>query len=198
MVMTKPSRRATSSAFAGRHQKSRDRRAHPHKGMSAHSASSERSMGSFLSTLGSALNNAANVSEFRGGSVSATLQWSTKNKERAGCNKNEADGIIPGDRLLEIENGEAGKHQQRDDLLDGLELGGRIDRTAESIGRNGHAVFHECDPPACQDGANERRLLEAQVPVPGQRHEHVGTEQQQDRKQRRRQQNRWHVRHRNY
>src|SRR4051812_22925970 len=55
-------------------------------------------------------------------------QRATENKERACCNQNKADGVIPGDRLLEIENGEACEHQQCDDLLNGLELGSRIDR----------------------------------------------------------------------
>src|SRR5262249_19112054 len=143
------------------------------KKLSAHSASSERSMAFFVPT------NAPMDLPWRSVPRSTTQsappssgqcrsQRSAKNKERAGCNQNKADGVIPGDRLLEIENGEACEHQQRDDLLNGLELSGGVDRTAPSVGRHCHAVLHERDQPAHHDDADERRLLEAQVPIPGQ------------------------------
>jgi hypothetical protein len=77
--------------------------------------------------IGSAFNDAASVSEFR---ATAASQRSAKNEESAGRHQHKADGVIPGDRLLEIENGESRKHQQGDDFLDGFELGGRIDRAA--------------------------------------------------------------------
>jgi hypothetical protein len=62
--------------------------------------------------------------------ATAASQRSAKNEESAGRHQHKADGVIPGDRLLEIENGESRKHQQGDDFLDGFELGGRVDRAA--------------------------------------------------------------------
>ena len=80
-----------------------------------------------------------------------------------------------------IEHREGGEHGQRDHLLNSLELRRGIDRAAPAVGRHGQAILDECDQPARHDHAGERHLLEAQVSVPRDRHEHVGAEQHQDR-----------------
>src|SRR5438132_4768410 len=61
------------------------------------------------------------------------LQRSAKDKEPARRDQGKADGVIPGDRLLQIENREAGENEERDHLLDGLELCGRIGRAAPTV-----------------------------------------------------------------
>src|SRR5664280_342026 len=74
-----------------------------------------------------------------------------KHEKRAGRDQREADALVPGDRLLEIEHRETGEHQERDHLLHGLELGGVIDSVAVTIGRHRQAIFDKGQPPADQD-----------------------------------------------
>ena len=81
------------------------------------------------------------------------------------------------------DNRKAGEHHERDDLLHGLELRRRIDGVALAVGRHRQAILDEGEPPAEQDHRPERHLLEAQVPVPGDGHEHIGADQQQNRRE---------------
>src|SRR5690242_1137910 len=103
-----------------------------------------------------------------------------KNEIGASTNEREADRMIPAERLLQIDQREAREDDERDHLLHGLELRRRIDRIAIAIRRNREAVFDERDAPACEDHADERDFLEAQMSVPGDGHEQVGADQQKD------------------
>ena len=58
-------------------------------------------------------------------------------------------------------------------LVRGVELA-----VTPAIGRHLQAVLDEGDHPAHDDHLPERRVLEAQVTVPGQRHEDVGGDEQ--------------------
>src|SRR5712671_6197634 len=62
-----------------------------------------------------------------------TSQRTAENEERSHRNKAETDGVVPGHGLLEIKEREAGEDQQRDHLLDGLELRRGIDRAAPAV-----------------------------------------------------------------
>src|SRR6185503_18058090 len=52
---------------------------------------------------------------------------------RAERDQREAGGMVPAERFLEVRDGEAREHQQRDNLLHGLELRRRIDRAAPAV-----------------------------------------------------------------
>src|SRR5690242_15977962 len=53
-----------------------------------------------------------------------------KNQKSAERDRGKAERVIPAERLLQIEHREGREHGQRDHFLDGLELGGGIDRAA--------------------------------------------------------------------
>ena len=56
--------------------------------------------------------------------------------DRAAADQGEAQEIVPLQRLFQIEHGEGAKDAQRDDLLNGLQLGGRnAGVVSEPIGR---------------------------------------------------------------
>ena len=99
--------------------------------------------------------------------------------------------MVPLERLaLENEQDDDGEDRERDHFLDDFELhqGERaaVAVEADAVGRYGEAVFKESDAPRKKDHADQRpaggnlHLLELQVPVPGECHEDVGTDQHQD------------------
>ena len=82
------------------------------------------------------------------------------------------------------------EHQQRDDLLDHLQLHQRerpaVFPEADAVGRHHQAVLEKGDQPTDQDQPEqagffkEFQVLEFQVPVPGDRHEDVGEEEEEN------------------
>src|SRR5262245_50962229 len=64
----------------------------------------------------------------------------------ARCDQREADRVVPGERLPEVEDREDREHGERDHLLQGLGLGRCVDRVSDAVGRHrchvlpGHAV----------------------------------------------------------
>ena len=69
------------------------------------------------------------------------------------------------------------KTDQRDDLLDHLELDGREARRADAVGGHLEAVFEEGDAPADEDDLPQGVLAVFQVAVPGKGHEDVGEDE---------------------
>jgi hypothetical protein len=47
--------------------------------------------------------------------------------------------------FFQIGDAEAGKDHQRDDLLNGLQLGGGIDRVTDAVRGNRQPIFEKCD-----------------------------------------------------
>jgi len=90
-------------------------------------------------------------------------------------------GVIPAQMLAEVEEGEDGEDDERNDLLNHLELDGRKAVGADAVGRHLEAVFEESDAPADQDDLPQRFLAEFQVAVPSEGHEDVGAGQEQNR-----------------
>src|SRR3954469_23726625 len=68
-----------------------------------------------------------------------------KNEKRASRNQREPDEMIPADRLLQVNERKACKHQEGDHLLHRLQLRGRVDRVAVAISRHRKAVLDERD-----------------------------------------------------
>jgi len=91
---------------------------------------------------------------------------------------------------LKEDVGHDGEDDERDALLDDLELheaeGTAVALEADAVGRHLAAIFKESDAPRENDDAQQgpigrdARLLQPQVTVPGQRHEDVAAEKQQN------------------
>ena len=124
--------------------------------------------------------------ELRGIRSLAAGRRRPEDEERPGRDQGEADGVVHRDPLAQIEDQEGGEDGEGDHLLHRLQLGGRIDGRAETVGRHGQAVFEEGNSPADDDRQPERPAAELQVAVPGEGHEYVRSQQQDDRQELRR------------
>ena len=99
----------------------------------------------------------------------------------------EAGQMVPAQGVgLHEDQREDREDRQRDDLLDDLQLPDR-ERTsefgrAEPVGRHLETILEEGDSPAHQDDQHQAEALEPRfegdLPVPGQRHEGVGDDEQ--------------------
>src|ERR1039458_8918545 len=106
--------------------------------------------------------------------------WLPGVEDEEAC-RDQADpggGVVPAQMLAEVEEGEDSEDDQRNDLLDDLELDGRKAVGAHAVGRHLEAVFEEGDAPADQDDLPKRFLAEFQVAIPGEGHEDVGEDEQ--------------------
>src|SRR5438552_17787184 len=65
-----------------------------------------------------------------------TSQRTAEDEIGAGRDEREANRVVPAYRLLEIEDREGSEDQERDDLLNGLELRGGVDGAAPAVGRH--------------------------------------------------------------
>ena len=104
----------------------------------------------------------------------------------------ESRHVIPVQGLLfPEEQHERGEYDKRDDLLDHLQLPQRerpaVFDAADAVGRNLKTVFEQGYTPAQQNDQSQRNpfefRLEDDVPVPCQRHEGIGTDEQQNGKE---------------
>lgn len=64
-----------------------------------------------------------------------------EDEERAHRDKGKAHGLIPAERLLEIDSRKSREDDQRNDFLIGLELRRRLHRAAPAIRRHRQPVF---------------------------------------------------------
>lgn len=99
--------------------------------------------------------------------------------------------MVPAQRLvLEGDEREDGEHEERDHLLDNLQLhqreGAAVPDKTDPVGGNHEGVFEEGDPPGKENDRVERPAtdqlgaLKFQVGVPGERHEDVRDEKKTD------------------
>src|ERR1700686_3371607 len=86
--------------------------------------------------------------------------------------------MVPLDRLLQVENREYREHEQRDDLLNCLELGGAEFVGTNSVGRYLEAILKKGNHPTHYDHLKQRHIAIFQVAVPGKGHEYVGEGEQ--------------------
>ena len=92
--------------------------------------------------------------------------------------------------VLEHDVGDDGKDGQRDALLYNFQLheveGASVLDEAQTVGRHLTAILKEGDAPGKQNNPQQgprirnARLLKLQVTIPGQRHENVAQQQQQN------------------
>src|SRR5688500_13745259 len=109
-----------------------------------------------------------------------------KDDDDGGENQRKADVIVPLHPLLKIRQREDGEDHQGDDLLEDLELRRGVPFVVpDAVGGDLKHVLGEGDQPAHKDDQPEGGLLVIEVPVPRERHEHVGDRQEDDRFHRR-------------
>ena len=85
----------------------------------------------------------------------------------------EAGDVVPSNRLLQIKNRENGKNHERNDFLNGLQLGRGEFVGANAVGGNLEAVFEERDHPTEQDYLEQGYVAIFQVAIPGKSHENI-------------------------
>jgi len=101
-----------------------------------------------------------------------------KGEEGRGDQANGGDGVIPPQMRAEVKRGEYGEDREGDDFLDDLELDGRETRGTDAVGGHLQAVLKEGDAPADEDDLPQRVLAVFQVAIPGNGHEDVGEDEQ--------------------
>jgi hypothetical protein len=92
----------------------------------------------------------------------------------------EGYGVVPVELLSEVEDAEDAEDAERDDFLHDLELVGCECFRADAVGRHLQAVFKERDRPADEDDFPKRDVFVLEMAVPRERHEDVGTNEQDD------------------
>lgn len=88
--------------------------------------------------------------------------------------------MVPLHALAKIHPGKYDEDAKRDDFLDDFELIGGEFAVADAVGGHLKAIFGKRNQPAHDDGQDERRLAIFKVPIPGDGHERVGANQEQD------------------
>ena len=88
--------------------------------------------------------------------------------------------MVPAQVGAEVESCEDAENHQGDNLLDHFELHGREAAIAKAVGWYLKAVLEEGDAPADDDHLPKRLRLVFQVAVPGEGHEDVGEDEQND------------------
>ena len=99
--------------------------------------------------------------------------------------------MVPVDGFaLEDEGDDEGEDRQGDDLLDDLELhqgeGAAVDGGAHPVGRNHEDILEKSQAPGGEDNQDQRpvtadiHLRKLELSVPGERHENVRNDEQQD------------------
>src|ERR1017187_3744597 len=106
---------------------------------------------------------------------------STRFASSGGYPRRLARKSIPRECLIQKQDLKCDEDDDRDNLLNDLELKSRELDIAETIRGDRQAVFEQCDAPRDQDRSPERPVVPVfQVPVPGESHEDIRKSQQQD------------------
>ena len=101
-----------------------------------------------------------------------------KDEERRRHQAHARGGVIPAQVLAEVESNEDAEDHQGDDLLHHFELDGREAVSAQAVSGNLEAVLKEGDAPTDEDDLPQRFMTEPQVAIPGEGHEDVGDDEQ--------------------
>src|SRR5579872_3881420 len=108
------------------------------------------------------------------------LRLTPEGKRDGADDAEKSRAVIPGDLLAEIDPGEDAEYAQGDHFLNNLQLKCGELAVSKAIRGNLKAIFEKGDQPAHHDHGDERSAPVLQVPVPGDGHEDVGTDQKQD------------------
>lgn len=85
--------------------------------------------------------------------------------------------MVPAEGFTEIQGGKEGENRQGNDFLNGLEFRRAEIAVAHAVGGNLQQIFKKRYAPTDHDGGEQRQRLIAQMPVPRERHEHIGKNQ---------------------
>ena len=96
-----------------------------------------------------------------------------EDEERSGDQAGSGRCMVPSQMRPKVVCGEDSEDNQGDDLLDYLELDGCESAIADAVGGHLKAILEEGDRPTDQDDLPESFVAEAQMSVPGKRHEDV-------------------------
>ena len=112
-------------------------------------------------------------------------------EDDGGDEAEEGGEVVPVDGFaLEDEGDDEGEDRQGDDLLNDFELhqgvGAAVDGGAHPVGRNHKDIFEKGQAPGGENDENQRpvpadiHLRKLELSVPGERHENVRDDEQQD------------------
>ena len=105
-----------------------------------------------------------------------------ENEIRSSAQAQSRPDVIPGQLLIQYQQGKGDKHRECDYLLQELELvEGDAPRNANAVGRNLQEILEESDPPAYENGQRDGfsfQKLQLRVEIPRAEHEEVGGNQQ--------------------
>jgi len=96
-----------------------------------------------------------------------------ENNKDGDDNQQKTDQIIPSEIFLQIKYGKNGKHNKRDNLLNGFELCDRELVRANSVCGNLKTILDKSDKPAYHDSGPERAVFVFEMPIPGNSHKYV-------------------------
>ena len=104
-------------------------------------------------------------------------------KRKIHCTQDEAkaDEIIQLKAFFQIKHRKQSKHGERDDFLHDFQLKrAYAPRRTIMIGRHGQTIFKQGDAPRNQHDFPQRhhRIARLNVPIPRERHQHIGQYQQ--------------------
>ena len=108
-----------------------------------------------------------------------SLHLSPKYKHHSRENAQKGSGVVPANRLVQIEVRENNEDRQSDGLLDDLQLISGEVAIANAIGRNLKTIFAKRDQLANDDDFQKWRGAMFQVPIPREGHKHVGNDEKQ-------------------
>src|SRR5665213_764235 len=101
-----------------------------------------------------------------------------ESEECGHAEKGERHEIIPREFLFQKQDCKHDEDDDRDNLLNDLELKSRELELAQTIRRDRQSVFEQCNTPGYQDSFPQWPVVAVfQVPVPGESHEDIGASQ---------------------
>ncbi len=110
------------------------------------------------------------------------LNFPPKRKHHRSKNAQERNRIIPPERLAQIKVGKYHEHQNRDRLLNDLELVSGELPLANPVGRDLKTVLAKRNQPTDRNHQRQRGIAVFQVPIPGKRHKSIRDQKQNYRK----------------
>ena len=103
-----------------------------------------------------------------------------KHEKCGGDQAYAGSGVVPAEMLAEVKGDEDAEDHQGDDFLHDLELHGAESSCADAVGGYLETVLKQRDAPTDEDHLPQSLIAELQVAVPGNGHEDVGEDEQND------------------
>ena len=112
---------------------------------------------------------------------STSHQASTEDEEDRAEQAESCEEVVEGETLFEVQDREGRENCQGDDLLHDLELSDAEDLVTDTVRRDLEQVFEQGNTPGDQGGDEPGPVSKiSQVGIPGEGHEDVGNDQEDD------------------